>query len=50
MKGPYAPKNLANWKALKLTMGASLVVQWLRTCLPMQGTWVRSLAWEDLTC
>ena len=24
-------------------MGASLVVQWLRICLPTQGTWVRSL-------
>ena len=24
----------------------SLVVQWLRICLSMQGTWVRSLVWE----
>ena len=31
-------------------LGASLVVQWLRICLPMQGTWIRSLAWEDPTC
>ena len=30
--------------------GTSLVVPWLRTCLPMQGTWVRSLFWEDSTC
>ena len=29
---------------------ASLVVQWLRICLPMQGTRVRSLAREDPTC
>ena len=29
---------------------ASLVVQWLRIRLPMQGTRVRSLAWEDPTC
>ena len=29
---------------------ASLVAQWLRIHLPMQGTWVRSLAWEDPTC
>ena len=29
---------------------ASLVVQWLRVCLPMQGTWVRGLVWEDPTC
>ena len=27
----------------------SLVVQWLRICLPMQRTWVRSLVQEDLT-
>ena len=32
----------ANW--------ASLVAQWLRICLPMQGTWVRALVWEDPTC
>ena len=30
--------------------GASLVAQWLRIHLPMQGTWVRSLAREDPTC
>ena len=30
--------------------GASLVAQWLRIHLPMQGTRVRSLVWEDLTC
>ena len=29
---------------------ASLVVQWLRICLTMQGTQVQSLVWEDLTC
>ena len=29
---------------------ASLVAQWLRICLPMQGTWVRSLVREDPTC
>ena len=32
------------------TPGASLVAQWLRICLPMQGTQVRALAWEDPTC
>ena len=32
-----------------LAQGASLVVQWLRICLPMQGTRVRALAWEDPT-
>ena len=30
--------------------GASLVAQWLRICLPMQGIWVRALVWEDPTC
>ena len=31
-------------------LGASLVAQWLRICLPMQGTRVRALVWEDSTC
>ena len=30
--------------------GASLVAQWLRVCLPMQGTRIRALVWEDPTC
>ena len=30
--------------------GASLVAQRLRICLPMQGTRVRALVWEDPTC
>ena len=38
----YIQKNLKNW--------ASLVAQWLRFCLLMQGTRVRALAWEDPTC
>ena len=29
---------------------ASRVAQWLRVCLPMQGTRVRALVWEDPTC
>ena len=29
---------------------ASLVAQWLRIHLPMQGTWVRTLVQEDPTC
>ena len=33
-----------------LPAGASLVAQWLRICLLMQGTRVRALAWEDPTC
>ena len=31
-------------------LGTSLVVQWLRICLPMQGTRVPSLVQEDPTC
>ena len=31
-------------------LGASLVVQWLRVRLPMPGTQVRSLVWDDPTC
>ena len=30
--------------------GTSLMAQWLRTCLPMQGTQVRALVREDPTC
>ena len=37
-------------QALKDTLRASLVAQWLRVCLPMQGTRVRALVWEDPTC
>ena len=31
-------------------LGASLVAQGLRIRLPMQGTRVRALVWEDPTC
>ena len=31
-------------------IGTSLVAQWLRIRLPMQGTRVRALVWEDPTC
>ena len=31
-------------------MGASLVAQWLRIHLPMQGARVRALVQEDPTC
>ena len=34
----------------KVDVGASLVAQWLRICLPMQGTRVLALVWEDPTC
>ena len=35
---------------IKTLHGTSLVAQWLRICLPMQGTWVRALVQEDPTC
>ena len=44
--GIYPEKSIIR----KETCRASLVAQWLRVCLPMQGTWVRALVWEDPTC
>ena len=44
--GIYPDKTIIQ----KDTYGVSLVVQWLRVCLPMQGTRVRALVWEDPTC
>ena len=38
------------WRDKDMGLGASLVVQWLRICLPMQETRVRALVWEDPTC
>ena len=43
-------KRLLNLTHLKVGKGASLVAQWLRLCLPMQGTQVWALVWEDPTC
>ena len=34
----------------KVHVGTSLVVLWIRIHLPMQGTGVPSLIWEDSTC
>ena len=42
--------NLSPYVSIKTNGGASLVVQWLRICLPMQGTRVQALVWEDPTC
>ena len=39
-----------NFTIYKLGSRASLVLQWLRIRLPMQGTRVRALVWEDPTC
>ena len=37
-------------QTLKGCKGASLVAQWLRIRLLMQGTRVQALVWEDPTC
>ena len=44
------PVNFINFHSKNIERGASLVAQWLRICLPMQGTRVRALVWEDPTC
>ena len=44
------PEKILQIKAFEVFCWASLVVQWLRICLLMQGTRVRALVWEDPTC
>ena len=44
------PQNPQARILVKRVLGASLVAQWLRIRLPMQGTWVRALVREDPTC
>ena len=43
-------KNTASWYFKKWISGTSLVAQWLRIHLPMQGTQVQALVREDPTC
>ena len=48
-------ERLGNWKDSRFShketpVRASLVAQWLRICLPVQGTQIRSLVPEDPTC
>ena len=43
-------KGIKGEEDKKWKLGASLVAQWLRVCLPVQGTRVRALVWEDPTC
>ena len=38
--------NAFKRRSLNVTVGTSLVVQWLRIHLPMQGTWVQSVVGE----
>ena len=42
-------KSVGSGDFKKCTSGTSLVAQWLGTHLPMQGTPVQSLVWEDPT-
>ena len=43
--------NMPRHILIKLSkIRASLVAQWLKICLPMQGTRVRALVWEDPMC
>ena len=44
------PYDITYMWNLKYNTWASLVAQWLRIRLPMQGTRVRALVWEDPTC
>ena len=41
---PLQPASCLLFQIEITTWGASLMVQWLRVCLAMQGTWVQSLA------
>ena len=48
---PYPPKLETPQMPINSGMnGTSLVVQWLRIHLPMQGTQVQALVREDPTC
>ncbi|KAJ8784758.1 hypothetical protein J1605_008109 [Eschrichtius robustus] len=50
LKSALSPQALPSCEASRMVPGASLVAQWLRIRLPMQGTRVRSLVREDPTC
>ena len=50
LKGLLLAKSGTIWATKINDTGISLVAQWLRTGLPMQGTRVRALVWEDPTC
>ena len=42
----YNPSWVMLSSSFKRSSGTSLVVQWLRLPLPMQGVWVQLLVWE----
>ena len=46
----YFHEEHVTFVTVKKKTGASLVAQRLGVCLPMQGTRVRALVWEDPTC
>ena len=43
-------QNVVSCKVRKKYLWASLVVKWLKICLPLQGTWVQPLVWKDPIC
>ena len=43
-------QSYSNATVINSMWGASLVAQWLRIRLPMQGTWIWSLVQDDPTC
>ena len=47
---PHFTKKLRSRDIHNACTGTSLVAQWLRICLPMQGTRVPALVQEDPTC
>ena len=49
-KGGAAREGLVRGQDQERGTRASLVAQWLRVRLPMQGTRVRAPVWEDPTC
>ena len=50
LKAETTKAKVNKWDYIKPKSGTSLVAQWLRIRLPMQGTWVPALVWEDPTC
>ena len=50
-RSPEVPEVISGRAVVQsLSYWASLVAQWFRVRLPMQGTRVRALVWEDPTC